>query len=122
MQNIFPVQFMNPDFFDVFDYELLAGRRLSFEYGEDHYSSERGFNMLVNEALIEKLGFGSPQQALGQQLWWGQSDDRRFITIVGVVENIHQTSLRDEIEPMMFWIREDFLFFIRLQNCGALGR
>ncbi|MBO6505026.1 MAG: ABC transporter permease [Kordiimonadaceae bacterium] len=115
---IFPVQFMNPDFFDVFDYELLAGRRLSFEYGEDHYSSERGFNMLVNEALIEKLGFGSPQQALGQQLWWGQSDDRRFITIVGVVENIHQTSLRDEIEPMMFWIREDFYFSYAFRTAG----
>lgn len=115
---IFPVQFMNPDFFDVFDYRLLAGRRLSFEYGEDHYSSERGFNMLVNEALIKKLGFGSPQRALGRQLWWGQSDDRRFITIVGVVANIHQTSLRDEIEPMMFWIREDFYFSYAFRIAG----
>ncbi len=113
-----PMQFMDPNFMDVFDYRLVAGRFLSAEYGEDLYSSERGFNMMVNEALVSKLGYTSAEEALGKQLWWGQSDDRQYITIVGVLADVHHTSLRDEIEPLLFWIRDDFSVFYAFRTAG----
>lgn len=54
---------------------------------------------VVNEAFLKKAGVKSPEEALGETLTvWGQK-----FPIVGVVEDFHQTTLSDAIEPIVMF-------------------
>ncbi|WP_299533484.1 ABC transporter permease [Ulvibacterium sp.] len=79
------------DFLDLYDTKLIAGRTFSEDFGAD------AVNVVFNRKGIEQLGFDDPEEAIGKQIeFWGDQ-----CTIVGVVENFHQQSLRDAYEPLI---------------------
>lgn len=54
---------------------------------------------VVNQTFLKKAGIKSPEEALGESVVvWG----RKF-PIVGVVEDFHQTTLSDAIEPIVMF-------------------
>lgn len=76
----------------AFGLQLAAGRNFSEQFGGE------GQSVLFNETGIRKLGFADPKEAIGKQIdFWGD-----FFTIVGVVEDYHNESLRVAIEPLVF--------------------
>jgi len=80
------------DFLDLYETELIAGRKFSKDFGTE------SINVVFNRKGIEQLGFDDPQKAIGKQIeFWGDQ-----CTIVGVVENFHQQSLRDAFDPLIF--------------------
>jgi len=48
---------------------------------------------------MERFGFESPEYALGKKL---ANQNKDTVTIVGVLENFHQQSLEQTIEPIIF--------------------
>lgn len=79
------------DFLDLYDTKVIAGRKFSKDFGAE------AVNVVFNRKGIEQLGFDDPQEAIGKQIeFWGDQ-----CTIVGVVENFHQQSLRDAYEPLI---------------------
>lgn len=85
-------------FFDTYGIRLLAGR--SF-LPTDHRTDFRDTRVVIlNLNAVKLLGLDSAQQAVGRQLYWG--DDSRPLTIVGVVNDFHQESLKRAMEPMIF--------------------
>lgn len=74
-------EYVGYDFFDAFDAEVLAGRTFSREHGEDVPEPGRPMNVVVDRALLDQLGFASPQEAVGQELSMGG-----VLRIIGVVE------------------------------------
>ena len=87
--------FVSDDFADVFDLRLLAGRML--ERGRDAAAGPDGGpqRIVVNRALIEELGFASPEAAVGELVYVpkkmavmsGTGTSALPKEIIGVVEN-----------------------------------
>jgi len=96
---IVSVKAIDYDFLELYNIELLAGKRLSDLEGVDFKTIA-----MVNETTVKKLGFAGPQEALGHAYTIGLSDGvKRFQPeIVGVVKDFHFSSLHEEIKPLMF--------------------
>jgi putative ABC transport system permease protein len=80
--------------------ELAAGRFLERQLATD------SMRIVVNEALVRDVGWGSPEEALGRSLP-GQGFSQ--FEIVGVVRDFHFSSLRDEIEPLVYTMNPNLL-------------
>jgi putative ABC transport system permease protein len=81
---------MTPEFLDVYDIELLAGRNLSRDITNDKYVNEESevINVLVNELALERLGIERPEDAINQRVFdldLEEEDPLREMVIVGVV-------------------------------------
>jgi len=82
-------------YIDVYDIELLAGRKPLNDTIKE---------FVVNEKYMKILGFDKPDQLVGQYI----TSDEEQIQIVGVMKNFNQRSLKFGIEPMAFmgdWYR-----------------
>lgn len=76
-------------FVETLGLNLVAGRSLSGSYATDSLA------VLLNESAVARLGLEDP---VGKRLVWpGES----IYTIVGVVEDFHTASLRQEITPLV---------------------
>ena len=93
------VKMIDFDFLDLYDLDLIAGKRLSDLQGADYKSLT-----IVNETTVKKLGFSSPEKALGHDYTIGLSDGvKRFSPeIIGVVKDFHFNSLHEEVSPLLF--------------------
>lgn len=100
------------DFFTTFKVPLLAGRYFDEAHGGDDFPHEtdaqvrNGANIIINENALGRLGFATPQEAIGRQLRAGagraQDNKTMMLTIVGVVGDVYFRSVRDEMQGMYF--------------------
>ncbi|MGB3466650.1 MAG: ABC transporter permease [Cyclobacteriaceae bacterium] len=84
------------DYLELMEINLLAGQSFNSLNGVDNDN-----RVIINETSARSLGF-SPEEAVNKKLyteWQGQKSDFR---IIGVVEDFHQVSLKEEIKPIMF--------------------
>jgi putative ABC transport system permease protein len=71
---------------------------------EDRALVARGLNVIANRLATQRLGFRTPEQAVGAQLRMGIADEDAGlvpITIVGVIENTRLGSIREPVEPLV---------------------
>ena len=86
---------VDENFLDVMEVDLIAGRNFSPDWGTD---STMGF--LLNETAVSFLGWGTPLDAIDRPFEWlsfGGAEGR----VIGVIEDFHLRSVRDEIEPVV---------------------
>lgn len=93
------VQFVSPEFFDVYGLSALAGRLLDPRIDGAGKDGERG--VVINQAAVTALGWGSMQQALGQRI------DGTGWRIVGVAPDIRWDTLREAVRPTMYQPAQD---------------
>ena len=80
------------DFIEAYGLRVLNGRNFSEQFGTDTGS------VLFNEAAVELLGFTKMEDALNKQIdFWGKT-----YTIVGVVSNHHQESLKEDYDAYIY--------------------
>jgi putative ABC transport system permease protein len=68
-------------------------------------TAERGINVVINEYAARKLGFKSPEDAVGKVVrseLLGEDNGLINITIIGVVGDSRFRTVRTPIEPIMF--------------------
>ena len=113
---------VEPGFFETMKIENLAGRTLSksragdsafvnvvddqFVEAEARAIAARGINVVANESGARLLGFGRPQAALGRQVAvpiFGEEIGPVPATIVGVVRDSRFRSVREAVEPSLFY-------------------
>ncbi|HEY0108072.1 MAG TPA: FtsX-like permease family protein, partial [Fibrella sp.] len=59
--------------------------------------------VVFNKMAIAQLGFQNPAEAIGKEIdFWGKT-----YTVVGVVDNFHQQSLREAFEPLILRLIPD---------------
>lgn len=95
------------DFIDAYGLKVLSGRNFSRDFKTDSSA------VLFNEAAIKLMGFAKPEDALNKQIeFWGD-----VFTIVGVVANHHQESLREVYDAHIFRFvpESDNYFSIKVQ-------
>ena len=59
-------------------------------------------NAIVNQAVLDRLGFPDAEAALNKKLRFGDENSDRIYTIVGVVNNYNRRSLKNDIEPTVY--------------------
>jgi putative ABC transport system permease protein len=88
---------VDDDFVNVYGLRVLKGRNFSKTFGADSLA------LLFNEAAVKQLGFAKPEEALNKQIdFWGKT-----YTIVGVVSNHHQQSLKEAYDTYIYQYRPE---------------
>ena len=94
------------DFLDLYDARIIAGRGFSKDFGAERV------NVIFNQKGIEQLGLDKPEDAIGKQIeFWGDQ-----CTIVGVVENFHQQSLREAYDPLILVLNPDVYGYFSIKT------
>ncbi|HZJ58793.1 MAG TPA: ABC transporter permease [Chitinophagaceae bacterium] len=75
----------------------VAGRLFSKEFPGDTNN-----RMILNEAAVKKLGFSSPQEAVGGKVKFDWRGESYSWSIIGVVKDFHYQDLHVPIEPYAF--------------------
>jgi putative ABC transport system permease protein len=83
--------FIDYDFFNTYEIELLEGRNFSKDFPSDARAS-----IIINEEAANEFGWG--MEAVGKQI---TNTDRGNLTktIIGIVKNFHHKSLKMAINP-----------------------
>ncbi|MBO3699507.1 ABC transporter permease [Roseivirga sp. E12] len=80
------------DFINTYDLELVAGRGFDETFGTDLNEA-----FILNETGVNRLGFASPEEAIGKQLGWRNRQGR----VIGVLKDFYFMSVQNEIEPFI---------------------
>lgn len=84
------IKFVDADYLKTFDLQLIAGEKITIE-------RDSIYQYIVNEALIKKLNYKRPEEAIGKIITAGNIE----ATIVGVIKDFHNNSLQHEISPLV---------------------
>ena len=84
----------DPDFTELLGLTMAQGRHFSWEIAADENA------VIINETAARKLGLDEP---VGKRFHkeFGGAKKGDFVTIIGVVKDIHFQSLHQEIQPML---------------------
>ncbi|MCW3109881.1 MAG: hypothetical protein JWQ09_4387, partial [Segetibacter sp.] len=88
---------ISPEFINVYDIKLLAGRNfVNTDYNPDR---EKIHNIIINENIVNLLGFSSPKDAIAKTI---HVEGKKW-DVIGVTADFHQKSLRYPLEPMILF-------------------
>ncbi len=92
---------IDAEYTETFGINLLAGRTLRPE--DEILPHSRA--ILVNQSMVQRMGFGSADEAIGATLY--THDEQTPLEVVGVTEDFHHASLRSQIAPavLLYWPR-----------------
>jgi putative ABC transport system permease protein len=99
------------EFLPVMQIKLTEGRNFSEEFASDSLA------IILNETAVAQLGLEKPY--IGQQLSWDDvSGSTHLVTLIGIVEDFHFSSLRDVIKPFGFILEvgNGGAFFLKVQS------
>jgi putative ABC transport system permease protein len=99
------------EFLPAMQIKLKEGRNFSEEFGSDSVA------IILNETAVAQLGLTKPY--IGQQLSWDDETGlTHFVTLIGIVEDFHFSSLRDVIRPFGFILEvgNGSTFFLKVQS------
>lgn len=101
-------------FLNFYGVEPIAGRIFPEGLLADAATpSENGngpilMNTVINRSAVSYLNFNSPEEAIGTSFSYQDFDQNSVqMTIVGVVEDLHLRTLRDEVEPQALHVNQN---------------
>jgi putative ABC transport system permease protein len=94
----YTMSFLGADynFFDTYGISLITGRK--FAPTDHHVKFEDISSVIINQNAVKLLGLASAEDAIGKEL----ISDKNKWTIIGVVNDFHQESLKKPMEPIIF--------------------
>jgi putative ABC transport system permease protein len=99
------------DYIKTLGLRIIAGRDFSRDMSTD---VTEGF--VLNETAVREFGFGTPEQALGQQVWWDEwspTDTTKPVKkgkVIGVVQDFHYSSLHEKVTAAVIQIYPQISF------------
>ena len=105
---------IDEDYLSVMEIPLKAGRNFSAAFPSDSSRS-----VIVNETFVRSAGLDAPIGVRVQMDGFGKEPR----TIVGVIKDYHSGSLREAIQPMVFFMNSEYGedVFVKLDK-GQFGR
>lgn len=120
---VMDIQVVDADFATLLGLKLIGGRnllppsitparpRFTESYTIQKYLADQPREYLINETAMRQLGWHSPEDALGRRISWSIGDMvLAYGPIVGVVQDFHQESLKNKVDPVVMvyepvWLR-----------------
>lgn len=93
-------------YIDMFGMKMLAGEKITRKS-----SGDTTHNVVVNEALLHKLGIAGPQAALGKHI----VANGTYCTVIGVVQDFQSESKHKKIRPCVIWYDEKVFFSVSVR-------
>ena len=93
------------DFMSNYKIEFIAGRNFSKDFPGDTGA------VILNEIAIKQLQIENPEMALQEKIVTGN----REWNIVGVIKSYHDASLREELDPMVFYLTRSWGRFLSVK-------
>ncbi|WOK07557.1 ABC transporter permease [Imperialibacter roseus] len=84
---------IDENYIPLLDHKLLAGSNFHHMAGD-----VKSAGVIVNEKFIERLGIGSPEEAIGKVVYFNGVKE----SVLGVVEDFHYGMLDSPVEPFVF--------------------
>ena len=81
--------------------ELLGLKMIAGRSFKDNLEAESKGNIILNRTGAKELGF-DPEQAIGQELFTEFQGKKFNFQVIGVMEDYHQTTLKEKINAMIF--------------------
>lgn len=85
---------VDQQFLATYGVKVLAGRDFSKEFGTDTSA------FLINESAVQALGFKSNEDALGQDIQYGNRSGK----LLGVIQDFHFESMHQKIVPLILMV------------------
>lgn len=95
---------MDHDYVDAFGLEIIEGRNFDI-------TTVRNKSVILNRAMAEALDFKDVKSAIGEKVVQG----RDTMEIIGVLENYHQMSLKEQVTPLVYRYTPNFAQFLSLK-------
>lgn len=89
---------MDENFLKDYEIPLIAGRNFMREMLTDSAA------VILNKKAVKHMGFESPEAAISEKINPGS---RYELNIIGVVDNYHQASVKEALDPVIFFYRPD---------------
>ncbi|HLZ86685.1 MAG TPA: FtsX-like permease family protein, partial [Puia sp.] len=109
------INHVDEDFLRTMDMKMVAGRMFSF----DHLASDTLGHVIINEEAVKKIGFASPQDALGRKLLSVYKGQHNSDEIIGVVKDFHYESLHSAITPFVFYLNNSSYYHYAIVHAGG---
>ncbi len=126
---------VDPGFFETMGIERVAGRLFDRDRPADNLQlpfpsnpeseralAARGANVVINELAARRLGFADPTAAIGQTIRLGMVDSSLGLVpvhIIGVVRDSRFRSIRQPIDPIMFFWNDANANFLLVRHDGT---
>jgi len=106
------LKFIDEKYSDMFGLQMLAGEKVIKTSKTDNDTT---YNVVVNEAMIHKLGITDPWTAIGKHIFL---NGNWYSTIVGVVKDFQSESKHKKIRPCALLYRYDRFYVanVRLRS------
>jgi len=105
---------VDESFLQTLDIKTAAGRLFSPAFK----SSDINKHIILNEVAAQRIGFASPQDAIGENIcsiYKGKADT---LKVVGVVKNFHFEDLHQPIQPYGFFLGSNASFSYAIVHAG----
>ncbi len=109
--------FVNYNYFEALQIPVVEGRAFAKTFATDMENA-----VMINTTAAKMLGFEN--DAVGKQLYTSPPSDtsRSGKEIIGVFQDFHAGSLREEIKPLLLYPRETVRNIIARVNAATLGK
>lgn len=100
------VKLADTNYIHLYQIKLLAGKNIG--------NCDTIRDILLNETGSQALGFRHPGEAIGKQIRF----EKKYVTIVGVIGDLHHKSLRTPINPLIISSKrgDELLFNVALRT------
>ena len=92
---------VEPNYLDMMGIQLIAGKNFP-----ETRNSESWRKVILNRTAATELGF-TPEEITGQMLHFDWQGDRYSFEVIGVMDDYHQVSLREAIDPVLFRVDQN---------------
>lgn len=107
-RNGYAIFTVDPDYFDVYGLEIIAGRGFSWDISTDQFQT-----CLINESAVRNLGLEEPVGTVfHHDDIEGSSFPVKDVEVIGVVKDFHYQNFHFDIQPQMFGWNEGWLWMI----------
>ena len=100
-EKVIDMYYVDNHFFDTYDLTLVAGKNFGETMRED------SSNIIINESALDYYAFEDAEDAIGDILRGGNF----VVTIIGVVKDFNQQSVKEEPEPIGFFHQPRNLYY-----------
>ena len=102
--------YTDKNFIKTYGLSLIAGR--NFSDNDKLYPLDNRIEpipVIMNNKAIKLLGYNNPKDAINQLIYFKLGPSDRKGEIVGVLNNYHQRSLKNEYDPLIYFPRPKYL-------------
>lgn len=93
---------VDDSYLQTLGHTAVAGRLFSKEFPAD-----TNFRVIINEMAVKEIGLGTPQQAIGQKVYFDFQGKQYGFEVIGVIKDFHFEDMHLPVTPYAYELNND---------------